>query len=304
VASQEIIELLRKSAREFLEDAPLFKRVRAQLPSPVASGQDPFPASLGRECETCQQRTTWKRVEGEGPNHFEKAALVAYRCADCGTKTLASWVRVTRFDEKPIPVLPRSGMTLGNSPHTVTVAASSEWEFMKIGQSELPAPRMSRDVARLLGDEAQYYKKALACLGEGFGLGACAYLRRIIENRTNALLDRIADVVAADGDEATKARIDGAMKSPYASDRLKVAAEVLPSWLRPGGANPLAILFGAFSDELHSGTREEDALTRAQDLCKAFEFLVTRMTEHLADAQRFRESVLRESQPKPPPKAE
>ncbi len=292
---EEAAEELRRLVRAFLETEPLYKKQVVAATVPLPSGIEIFPSTLGRFCPGCEARTTWHAEwpgAGSLRTFYAPGYLADYRCSECPggerrQERLSIWVTVRAVDLK-VPQLSVPGLF---------DSTASQWELRKIGQSELPVPRVDRSVERVLGDEAPYYRKALGCYAGGFGLGAHAYLRRIIENRTSDILDRIEEAARIDGDEETRAKLELARKGTRESDRLRLAANALPSWLRPGGTNPLAILYGAYSDELHNSESEETALERARTLMKAFEFLVVRVAEHFADFKEFGQTLQSENSP-------
>lgn len=122
-------------------------------------------------------------------------------------------------------------------------------------------------------------------MAEGFGLGAVAYFRRVIEDRAGDILDRLRRVAELEGDAEAVAKIDAAKESHSVSDRLKLAVDAVPKALRPAGMNPLGILYGAFSEELHASESDEAALETAQQLQAALDVLVRKLVEHDEDVK-------------------
>lgn len=53
-------------------------------------------------------------------------------------------------------------------------------------------------MVRALGDHASSYKKGLICESHGYGIGAHAYYRRIVENIVNWLLEQVGDLLASE----------------------------------------------------------------------------------------------------------
>jgi len=93
-----------------------------------------------------------------------------------------------------------------------------------------------------LGHSAGFYKKALTCRNEGYGLAAVAYYRRVVEDKTNELIDIVADAAAAfsvSSEEVTALR--GAKAAGTFEEKLKIAAQVIPGVLKPDGANPFQL---------------------------------------------------------------
>lgn len=131
-------------------------------------------------------------------------------------------------------------------------------------------------------------------MAEGFGLGAVAYFRRVIEDKGTELVDRLKRIAEAEGDAERAAQLEAAKASPHVSDRLKAAVAAVPPSMRPGNMNPLGVLYGAFSEELHAGESDEKALDTAQTLHRALDILMRRLVEYdeetaeLKALQRFK----------------
>jgi hypothetical protein len=58
----------------------------------------------------------------------------------------------------------------------------------KAGQLPMWLPAIPKEIKDELGDDSEIYQKALRNMNEGYGIGACAYLRRLIEKHINPLL--------------------------------------------------------------------------------------------------------------------
>lgn len=270
--------------RAFLESAPLYKRTEVQYAGGLIrqlmkrkQGQTPsdFPDSVNLPCYGCGRETSWTRQQEHA---LCDADVVAYACAGCGKATTGFWVRLEKGREVKTPP-----QTLSNNmaPSIGVVSAFAT----KIGQTELPVPPATKALDKLLGPDRALYRKGLACMAEGFGLGAVAYFRRVIEDRTGDILLRMRRVAELEADGGAVAKIDEAARSERVSDRLKLAVDAVPKALRPGGINPLGILYGAFSEELHASESDDAALTTAQELHAALDVLVKKLVEHDADVR-------------------
>lgn len=276
--------------RTFLETAPLYKDTPVATPDPgtidllrrkqkgegVKSG---FPDSIRLRCSICKLDTSWTRTEEAV---FCDAQSVAYACADCGKAKMAFWLHLKFGD--PVQEPPR---TLSN--HMTTTTRYRAATVRKIGQSVLPTPHTPKALDKLLGSDGALYRKGLACMSEGFGLGAVAYFRRVIEDKTSEIIDRMRAVAEKDGDAERVKALDAAKASQTATERMKTAVDAVPPALRPGGINPLGLLYGAFSEELHASESDEDALKTAQELQRALDVLVRRLVEYEEDARTLGE---------------
>ncbi len=60
-------------------------------------------------------------------------------------------------------------------------------------------PKVDPIIMKEFGDDAVFFRKALANLGEGYGIGACAYLRPLIEKYINPLLELLYELKQQEG---------------------------------------------------------------------------------------------------------
>jgi hypothetical protein len=75
----------------------------------------------------------------------------------------------------------------------------SEGDYvMKVGQAPSWDITPDRALEKMLGTRSDYYRKALVCESQSYGIGAFAYYRRIVEEIIDALLLDITDLVEND----------------------------------------------------------------------------------------------------------
>jgi hypothetical protein len=122
------------------------------------------------------------------------------------------------------------------------------FEIAKVGQSPRYEVQPPKRLGQALGANAVLYRKALTARHSGYGIGAVAYLRRIVEDTTDQLLTllRAALEFEPGGGAAAIRRLDDAKRGRTFDDKVKLAGEVLPAHLRPGGVNPFGILHDLF----------------------------------------------------------
>ncbi|MDP9479345.1 MAG: hypothetical protein M3R38_27340, partial [Actinomycetota bacterium] len=127
----------------------------------------------------------------------------------------------------------------------------------KIGQAPEPSVDVPPDVKEALGDDERLYRRARVCLNFSYGVAACAYLRRILENRIDPFLGIVRSMREDDGaDEAELARIDEIARGKVASEKIRLAGEVLPDSLKMEGDNILLLLHDQLSYGIHSGDED------------------------------------------------
>lgn len=126
--------------------------------------------------------------------------------------------------------------------------------FIKAGQFPPLEERIPAELEhQLRGDDLEFYKRALRCRNFNFGIAALAYLRRVVENRMNDLLDLIAEAARHAGYGAEELKnLDQVKTGRIFDDKVSYAAAILPPALKPGNTNPFDLLHDLASGGLHS----------------------------------------------------
>ena len=205
------------------------------------------PKTVALECldGRCCSTMVWdlsSDVEVGAVANIVKFYSLFYRCRHC----LSSWVRYEIFTNH-----------ISNSAMRVVVHGICPRQY----------PGVSSTVLEALSDnEAVMYMNAIQSREQEMGLGALAYLRRVVEEAINVLLDLLASVLA-DSEESKQqeyvAQVEW-LKSQKAFDKKAVAAAaVLPKSFFAGGHNPFARLHEWASAGVHNETD--------QDCCELFD---------------------------------
>ena len=156
---------------------------------------------------------------------------------------------------------------------------SEEKWIRKVGQLppyDISIPRRLEDA---LGNDAILYKRALICASQSFGVGACTYLRRTLENQITPLLQKVYEIRQEDGaSEEELSTIRSIMERGTAEDRIKMANQVLPATVFVPGENPLELIYDRLSDGLHR--RDEQECTNiAKESREALEHVFVSLSE-------------------------
>lgn len=250
------------NAAEFLRNAGLFSPVKFE-------GGFQRPESMAFNCDHCGKETTWTGETRQ--SDFPNGELFRFICHLCHNKEVI-FVILREY---------------------VQSASGRGWDNIieKIGQSPAPSVSISRPLAKHLGTTADLYKKALICRNQGYGIAAVAYMRRIVEDKTDELIDIVADQARERG--LTEKEVEGilnAKKEQAYSGKLKVAGEVIPASLRPGGANPFGTLFGLLSDGLHDRT-EAECVDIADEIREVFEYVFENLRTQIEDEKHFKQRI-------------
>ena len=260
------------SEREFLETWGLYRRLSLRRGWAA-------PDKLSRTCRICKKETTWSQKTYEMPITTLSLYILRYLCVDCEEDSVV-FVVSTEVEKKTERAYP--------GPNVTRAIASDTW---KVGQLPQPSVSVAPRLEKHLGDDAELYRKGLTCLNEGFGIGAVSYFRRVVENKTNELIDVVAELAAAEGvpDDQVK-RLRSAKDEKAYEKKLKVAAPLVPTSLRPGGVSPLAELYRLLSLGLH-GRTEDECVQIADDLRSIFEYVFERLRAQFEDHRSFTEKI-------------
>jgi hypothetical protein len=131
---------------EFLQEWPLYRALKFTNWS--------APPTLSLDCRTCGKETSWGRAQGDF-SQLSSYFLYLYTCHLCG----------------------KSNVTYLLNMNSNTA--------IKVGQFPAPSANIPNQIEKRLGASAIFYRRALTSRNQGYGLGAVAYLRRVIENKTH-----------------------------------------------------------------------------------------------------------------------
>jgi hypothetical protein len=165
-------------------------------------------------------------------------------------------------------------------------------DFAKVGQYPPLAEIVPANLKNQLDKEdLRLYERALRLRNHDLGIGSLAYLRRVVENRTNDMLDVLAEVAKETGSAPEELKnIDEVKAGKRFDDKITYGAKLMPQHLRPGGLNPVDLLHDLASDGLHS--KSEDECVEIFDRCRhVFEYVFSELRVGLDEAKKFHERL-------------
>lgn len=161
---------------------------------------------------------------------------------------------------------------------------------MKVGQEPPWDIAIERDLERSLGEHTENYKKGLICESQGYGIGAFAYYRRIVEDIIDQLLNEISGLMAGVEREQYLHALEKTQKTRVAQEKIDLVKDLLPPILRPDDMNPLAVLHGVLSEGLHAES-DERCLELAMQVKEVLVFLVNRIIATKVTSRAFTNSM-------------
>jgi hypothetical protein len=246
------------------------------------------PTRVSFHCDgKCAKETTWLRMAD--PEYESLSAAqdgfkwVWYLCGLCNRNYLLVVYRESEHQKRQIK------RATGLPPTTTTIVT----KVQKIGQYPALSIDVSKGLEKNLGQNAiSLYKKGLINRNSGYGLGAVTYIRRVVEDKTDELIEVAAQLAESHNvDALIVKRIRAAATERTTYDmKLKIAATVLPDALIIDGVNPLAQLYSLVSEGVHELT-EEQCIAVADETTSVFEFIFTNLRATIKARHDFVDKV-------------
>lgn len=256
-------EALADKLQVVLQEWPLYR----SLVYTGANNVSFVPQYIRLFCEGCDISTFWQTTFGQYEKFPDGFASKEYKCRNCGKGTIRYYFYWAR----------REGQTL----------------FFKVGQfPELEEQVSSTLEAALTDEDLKLYKNALRLRNFNLGIAAVAYMRRVVENRMNDMLEVLYQAARVHNAPAeVLAKHDEVMKDKRFLTKIDYAGDLLPKNLRPDGQpNPMAVLHDLASDGLHSKSDEE--CVDIFDACRqTFEYVFGKIRIETEEAKAFIEGV-------------
>jgi hypothetical protein len=132
----------------------------------------------------------------------------------------------------------------------------------------------------------------MQCRNNGFGLGAVVYIRRIVEDKTNELIEvaaKFAESYSVDTQTVGAMRAATTERTTY-DEKLRLAGAVLPEAVKVEGVNPLYALYDLVSQGIH-GMTEDECLEVADETTEVFQYIFTKLRAEVEERRGFVEKV-------------
>ena len=218
--------------KEFLEDYSLYQKYRTTVPEHLNDFKKP---TIHMYCDECKSEQTFI-MEG---NYFDD-----YINLHCSAGTLLYLDYLCAGCEKYYRYF--------------LVKVSNDLDnLMKAGQYPEIDISIDKNVEIALGPHSKLLRKGLVCETQGYGIGAYAYYRRIVESIIDELLDDIYELIDSEGKEEYKSALEKTKRTKQTSEKISLVKDLLPSSLRSGGLNPLGALYEILSEGIHNKSDNE-----------------------------------------------
>lgn len=248
---------------EHLASAPLY----SQLAYSDVSNTKSFPETIVLYCAKCDKDTNWETLVWPNMDQRTGFSSKEYACRNCKAGKITYHFYWCRQND---------GRML----------------FFKIGQWPALEERLPNELKKNLDrNSLNLYHRALTCRNQNLGLGSLVYLRRVIEDKINSILDLIADEAKQVGFEPEQvSKLTEVKEKGLFKDKIDLASAILPPSLRPGGHNPIDALHDLASGGIHRMTEVEcvEVFDRVRFV---FEYLFREIDMRRRSAVEYADSV-------------
>jgi hypothetical protein len=247
---------------EFLQSQPLNAKQSFDLPRYAGPL---YPEKILMHCPQCGGERPFRDKRPRGGNTIPlppmKTGVLSFyfQCTFCSRENLTFWVEVN---------------------------CEEKW-IRKVGQRPPWSTDIPEDLDVYLGPDADFYRRAKACLGQGYGLGACVYLQRVLESQVSHLLQSLAELKKQTGTSPEEtADLETLLRTDQADNQLALAHKFLPYSFMVEGMNPLKLIHDLLSLGVKALT-EEECIQVATQVATCFEYLVSELSHQLTSRERF-----------------
>jgi hypothetical protein len=174
---------------------------------------------------------------------------------------------------------------------TITVSDHLKGTLMKIGEFPVFGQPTPSKFITMIGPDKDIFLKGRRCENQGFGIGAYAYYRRVIESQKNRIIDQMLKICRKyDNMDELIEQFGRAKKEIQFSTAVDSIKTALPSSLLIDKHNPLKLLHTALSKGIHEMS-DDECLERANSIRVVLTELCNRMNELLKDDKELRSAI-------------
>jgi len=181
----------------------------------------------------------------------------------------------------------------------IKVNSTKSWEekdlgidiiVQKIGQFPPFEIRPDKKVEKYLTEEdLSFYKKALANFSISYGVGAYAYLRRVLENEIERIIEDVSKM-NFDGVDYVQDALLTFKSDHIMSNLISVLNRYLPGSLKQFGDNPIKLLYEQLSDGIHS-LSDEECLEKAESINFVLTYVIQKIYEEKTESSILLEAM-------------
>jgi len=278
-STMEFPLITNNSLKDFLEKKPLLTWLRQRLP--LSEFDFPYVDIIDMHCDSCDTNRPFKNQDrssqrehilsaasgvsggGSPPPPIPNPMTLSFQCQGCPEGSQKFYLEINHI--KP--------------------------GIRKIGQYPPWSISLEKSLGKFLGEHSKLMKNGLICESQGYGIGAFAYYRRVLEEKIEGILEEIKRLLVTLGnDEHSVDLIEEAIASHRTEDKINIAKNSLPGILRPAGTNPLTTIHQALSRGIHAKT-DEECINHAIEIRESLNFLIDTLHTQGERTGRYLEAI-------------
>jgi hypothetical protein len=280
----------REKIKSFIEEEGLYKRLNITLPENLGQflpevlhldccvgSKQPF-RNAGSAAITdfgIKQVTVSFDIPGSG-THVRNEDLMppgvyslVYRCQGCGRHFFC--------------------LLLVEFKDNVVSRAAIIQKTGQIPAFDIRVPQTITD--RISPDSALYYSRAQICLSHSYGIAACVYLRRMLADQINPLLEMNYEIKKEEGAaEKELKRFEEAISAKVFDEKIRLISQGLPESIEVPGNNPVLLAYRQLSNGLHNLT-DQECVTVARRVSSILLRLLVGLREEQESKKRYLEDI-------------
>ena len=163
---------------------------------------------------------------------------------------------------------------------------------MKTGQFPHWEIKGDTQIEKMLGSHKDYLSQGLICESQGYGIGAFAYYRRIIEEIIDELIKDVGDLIPKDESDRFNEALTKVSETRQTSEKIALVKDLLPTTLQIDDLNPLKILHSKLSEGLHADS-DEECLVHAETIRLILVYLASQVTGTKKSKSEFSDGMRR-----------
>jgi predicted RNA-binding Zn-ribbon protein involved in translation (DUF1610 family) len=227
-------------------------------------------------CTQCTKKQLWRSTAGRSasPQDFGRQ-LKTFRCANCKDQAI-TFAYVWRDVSKGVG----ADMVRYRS-------------FTKFGQWPAQEERIPPELEAALGQGADLdlYRAALRLRNFNNGIGAMAYMRRVVNNHIDEMLEILSEDTG-EGNGHSSERLERLKRARFA-EKLEAAANLFPTSLVPvGSPNPLEPLYELSGEALY-GLSDSESVDLFDQCRLVFEYVFSRLRPQIRERRKFQMDLQR-----------
>jgi hypothetical protein len=244
-------------------------------------------------CEECKKETTFMfvRIPSTYPLQFQQTNSKSWNIDHRYVKNRQDHYSFTQHYKADCQQCKVYCMDFVFNMFDDAKGAFSNNKLKKVGQYPPVSIRASKVVEKYLTkDNFELYKKALYLISLGYGVGAFAYFRRIIETEIIQIITLLSEG-SFEGAEEIKKQLEEKKQGKITMQKLLDSlTEHLPPALLEIGDNPVRILFNYSSNALH-GYSEEKCIETSKNIDLILKWTFQKIKEEKSTISEIRNAI-------------